>query len=908
MRVHPKRSICLVLGLSTLFVESNTVFGQFRSAIQGTVKDQSGAVIPAGKVTLTDTETQRKQTVAASAEGFYYFSGLAPGSYDVEAAAPGMKNGVVRDIILGAEATRGVDVTLEAGPVTETITVTTETTSALQTETADVSAELNSQAIRTLPQVGRDPYELARLAPGVFGDGARSGTGGSVAFPNSTGPGGSNNSIFQVENQIPISANGQRLSQNNFELDGVSVNSLTWGGAAVVTPNQESVKSIKVSSSDYSAEAGRNSGAQIQVVSQNGTNQFHGSGAFKFNDPVFNAFNKFGGPSGAPPVRVDQLLRQFAGGVGGPIIKDKLFFFGSYEGLREGNTTFTTSYVETPQYRQQVLAARPNSIIAQVFNNPGMVPRVTSYIPVACPAGFAPGTCQQVSGGLDLGSLRGATGQYVDIGANPTGQGLDGTPDIAFAQLAAPGSTQADQYNARLDFNATAQDSFAVSTYISNLRMVTADPAGGSRPIGDIPFKPLNTAATITYHRTLSPTWLNEARFNFSRFADDGLADASAVNFGIPRLEVEGLALPDRIRFGAPQGETTPSRLAQNQYEFRDDVSKVFGSHVLKFGAQLRWEQDNNSLVGGSRPLYSFQGLFNLANDTPIFEQINADPATGAPADAQRYFRTHTYGLYAQDQWKVRPDLTLTLGLRWEYFSPITEARNRLSNLIYASPYTLAGAKVENVGELFRPDRNNFAPRFGFAYNPVWHRKLVVRGGFGMYYERVPDVLFANTRGNPPSFARFSLCCGNAGSPFDGNQILYTLGAGNSIYSYPANPALAIGIDPATGAVLNRTVEVWGTQQNFPTGYAYVYSWDFEYALPWNLVASAGYQGSTDHHLIRLVNQNFLYANNTAFGQLADPLGKSTPIAHVKEQFYAVGAAEAERFRPRTGQSGNREA
>ena len=422
-----------------------------------------------------------------------------------------------------------------------------------------------------------------------------------------------------------------------------------------------------------------------------------------------------------------------------------------------------------------------------------------------------------------------------------------------------------------MDFNLTAKDSLAVSTYISKLNQVAADAGGGSRPLGDLPFRPLNSSATATYNRTLSPTMLNEARFNFTRFADNGVADASNVNFGIPRLEVEGLPLTDRIRFGAPQGETTPGILAQNQYELRDSLSTVMGNHALKFGAEARWEQDNNSLVGGARPLYSFQGLFNLANDTPVFEQINANPATGAAADAQRYFRTQTYGVYGQDQWKVRPDLTLTLGLRWEYFTPITETRNRLTNLIYGAPYTLMGAKVQNVSQLFQPDRNNFAPRFGFAFHPKWLDKLVVRGGFGMYYQRIPDVLFANTRGNPPFFARFSICCGNAGTPFDNNQILYALGSSNSIDSYPANPGLAVGVDPTNGAVLKRTVEVWGAQQNFPTPYAYVYSGGFEYGLPWQLVASAGYQGSTDHHLIRIVNQNFLYPNNMAFGPVFLP-------------------------------------
>ena len=210
-------------------------------------------------------------------------------------------------------------------------------------------------------------------------------------------PAASNNAIFQTENQIPIVANGQRTSQNNFEIDGVSVNSLTWGGAAVVTPNQESVKSVRVASSEYSAEAGRNSGAQIQVVSQNGTNQFHGSGVFKYNDPIFNAFNKFGGPNGAPPVRVQQFLRQFAASVGGPIVKNKLFFFFSYEGLRQGNTNFTDylrGNARIPAAGDRRAARQQHRAASSAALESSRGSR--SYIPAACPAGFAAGTCRQV--------------------------------------------------------------------------------------------------------------------------------------------------------------------------------------------------------------------------------------------------------------------------------------------------------------------------------------------------------------------------------------------------------------------------------------------------------------------------------------------------------------------------------
>ncbi|MGH9630378.1 MAG: TonB-dependent receptor domain-containing protein, partial [Bryobacteraceae bacterium] len=276
-------------------------------------------------------------------------------------------------------------------------------------------------------------------------------------------------------------------------------------------------------------------------------------------------------------------------------------------------------------------------------------------------------------------------------------------------------------------------------------------------------------------------------------------------------------------------------------------------------------EQDNNNLLGGARPLYSFQGMFQLANSAPVFLSLNADPATGQPADAQRYFRTGTYAGFIQDDWKLTPELTLNLGLRYEYFTPLREKRGRISNLVFG-PNGLADARVVVQDELFQPDRNNWAPRFGFAYNPDWFgRKLVARGGFGLFYNRIPNVLFSNTRGNPPFFARYSLCCGNAENPFLGGQINYALGADRSPLSYPVNPELAVGIDPETGAPRDRDVEIRGSEGKLTNGYVYIYSFDLQYSLPAQFVASLGYQGSAGHKLIRLVNQNYLFTNNPNF-------------------------------------------
>jgi hypothetical protein len=856
--------------LSALFVIAlaGPALAQFRASVQGTVQDTSGAGVPAATVTVTSEETGKAQTVTTSEDGIYRVSNLAPGRYTVSAEAAGFRRQVATGVQVNAETPQQVDLLLEVGGIDEVVTVTADAT-ALQTETASVGKSITTDEVLRLPQVGRDPYELVRLTPGILGDGARSGSGNSVGLPNTTGPGGSNSSIFQTENQVPVSANGQRLSANNFTIDGVSVNSLQWGGAAVVTPNQESVKEIRVLSSTYSAEDGRNSGAQIKVVTQNGTNEFHGSAIFKYNSPGLNAFNKYGGPNDAPRTRVNNAFRQYGGSLGGPIVRDKLFFFFSYEGLTNRTNDTADRWIETSEYRSLVQQIRPNGVTAQVFGAAGIEPRVIATLPTDCAVfGFDPARCRQLPGGLDIGSPTGALNQYVSLG-NPVGGGLDGIPDIIFARLAVPGESRGNQFNGRFDYTPSERHQIAGSFYFTKLSNRIADAAGSSRPIGDLRFRPLNSAATASWLYTLSPTVLNELRWNFTRFSADQVADSIDTNFGIPRIEVEGLPF-DRIRFGAPRAETTPAIFAQNTFELRDTVTLARGNQTWRIGGELRWEQDNNNLVGGARPIYSFVGLFNLANDTPIFEAINLDPSTGAPADAQRNFRSRDFAAFFQNDWQVNPHLTVNLGLRYEYFSPLSETEDRITNLLFPGAGDLATSRVEQVDQLFEGDKNNFGPRIGFAYNPAWlDERMVVRGGFGIAYNRIPNVVFSNTRGNPPFFSRYNICCGTAegdfGSPFVGGQIIYALGSDASPLSYPVNPLLGSGIDPVTGGPLVGSAEIYGTEPQLPNSYVYLYSLDTEFDLGYDFVATAGYQGSSGHKLIRLVNQNFIYTPNPKF-------------------------------------------
>ncbi len=868
--------------VALLVVLSTVAHAQFRAGVQGVVMDAAGGVVPGANVTLTNKGTNQSQTAQSSEDGFYRFSNLAPGLYSVAVEKEGFKRRIVDDVKVDAESIKGQDVSLEAGVISEVVTIQAENVG-LETEDANIRKTLTNDEILNLPQVGRDPYELARLTPGVFGSGARGSNGGSAALPNTTGPGGSNVGIFGTENQVPIVANGQRLSANNYQVDGTSVNSQTWGGAAVITPSQESVKEVQVTSSTYSAEDGRNSGATVRVVTQNGTNDYHGSLFFKYNDPGWNSFNRYFGVSGNDqnaPRRVEQRNKTFGGSIGGPLPflnfgegvppfisgKDKLFFFFSYEGARANNSNPYEAWIETPQYRNLVRTLRPNGVTARVFADPGIEPRVLAQLPRTCgfsnvPAAF----CQSVAGGLDIGSPTLSLNQYVPLSdAFYTGGGLDGIPDIQYALLDSVNQFTGDQYFTRIDLNATDKDQFTLSTFITPASTFASDNAGRSRPQSDIRSERLNWSAAFVYNRIFTAAFLNQFRINFTKWGYDEAASNPDVNFGIPRIEVEGLPF-DRIRFGANRSENTPGDLSEMQIDIRDTVNITSGNHNLKFGAEFRRDKNDNSIRGGARPLYSFVRLWNLANDTPIFEAINASPVTGAPAAGSFQYRSNNYAFFAQDDWKARTNLTLNFGLRWEYFGPIKDKAGNLSNLILGSN-GLQNATVQNVDQLHDSDFNNFGPQFGFAYSPKVsdyigflpeNKDLVIRGGIGIGYNRLPNTVFLNARGNPPGLSRFNICCGTAatdfGTPFVNGQILYTLGSGNGVLGYPANPVLGGGINPATGLPRVGKVEFYGSPQKQDNGEVYRFSLEGQYELPLKLVGTLGYQGSTSRHLVRII-------------------------------------------------------
>jgi hypothetical protein len=850
---------------------------QFNASLSGTVTDTTGAVVPKATVTLTNKASHAVKSFTTTGSGYYNFSELAPGSYSLDATAQGFEKSSFDDITLVAETPRNIDVKLQVGGATQTVTVSANDVPVLNTSDASTGTSLSSADVTRLPAFGRDPYELLRLTPGVVSDSARSGSGASVSLPNSQGTGQSNSGIFQTENQIQASAAGQRLTSNTFLIDGVSVDSLSHGGAAVITPNPESVAQITTTSSNFDATEGRNVGLHTRVVTKSGSNDIHGSLFFQYDEPGLNAYQSYGGPAGALPVRNDNKQREWAASIGFPLLKNKLFFFASYEGLSSVNKGSSEQYIPTSDFLSDLQASRTNGIVAGVLTGPGSQSNVIKILPTLCanlqssPSGSSFPVCNQLPGGADVGSLSGGPGTYLPAfnTATPnapnlvTGNGLDGFPDIEFAQVQTISRARGNQFNGRVDYNLTPHDQLALSAFLVKLDQSSPDASTGAQPLSNLPFKPFNSSGTLVYIHTFSPTLINEARANFTRFADNQITDAgNAVDFGIPRFEVQNYTF-GRLYAGPAWGPATPGILAQNTYEARDMLIQTVGAHTIRYGAAIRWEQDNDNDSGFSRPDYVFNGIWNYANDAPIDEGIAANPADGGPANGQRYFRDHDISAFVQHDWKVTPSFTLNTGIRWEYFEPLYNKGSKVNEPIFGPDYAtfLSAARLAPVNHIYNSNYNNWSPKIGFAWSPaVANNKLVVSGGFGISYDRIDDGLFLPGYENGPGYAQFGLCCADDTHTPQSTHIVFERGTSRSAYSFAPNPYLAVGTDPVTGLPTGAgEIEVYGASAHTAQPMLESFSAQVQYELPYQMVGIIAYQGSVGHHFPRLVDQNFLY-------------------------------------------------
>jgi len=904
----------LIMTVCAVFA-STVAQAQFRAGVQGTVTDSTGAVIKGAKITVTSQETGVSQGATTNDDGFYSISHLAPGLYTINASLAGFKTKVIKDVKINAEETSGVGLVLVPGAVTEQVTVEGDTLPTLDTESASLSGTITKQQVEDLPIFRGDPFELLRVTPGVFGTGARDSGGGSSNFAGYSGPGGSASGTFQVENAVQVSANGSRVEANGYQLDGVSTNSQGWGGASVITPNTESVKEVKIEVSPYSAENANGAGAIVEVVSQNGTNNVHGSAALRMQSPGLNAYQRWGGPNGASPNRNNQLLHNYLGSLGGPIWRNKVFAFFSFSHLTVAGSGYrASSWEETSQlissFPAGSLAAKIFAVPGSGFTNPKILTAASTCANFGLPEGPvdpsgapAPAVCQTVAGGINLGSPVAGGGfvpsvnrTYMNAG-NPVqyyqssvGGGLNGVPDLAFVEYDAKNDNiHTTQWNGRLDYNVTQKDSVAFSLFTVPLTDVFL--AGGwvdGRQYNTFHHDGKNETAALLWTRTLNPNTINEARANVTRWYFDELKSNASAPFGIPQVNLVVNPV-NNIKFGAgfPFG---PGVFYQTKYVFRDTLSKVHGTHVLKFGGEVSKEQSTSVSTGNARPQYDFNNLWSFANDAPNDEggisnfpwtgATTFNPKTGVPTDFRKYFRVSTYGFFGQDTWKLKPNLTVTLGLRYDYFTPLHEKYGQISNLIPGQgPAALAGATIRTGGNFTNPDRNNFGPQLGFAWSPrktlghEWNNRFVLRSGVGVAYNRLEGAQLWNSAANPPSAASAGIasnCSFTDPSCATRSQIVYGFSSRsiNSFDGYPANSAAIVAFNsagmPQPTSQFFTPPNVAGAVQNLATPYTWHYSLEGQYDLGHNWVASLSYQGNQSRKYLRSVDYGLFYPKPTA--------------------------------------------
>lgn len=838
---------------------------QFRGSLHGTVTDPQGAVVSGATATLLDTATNQKLASTTDASGTYHFNALPPSTYRLTVNATGFKQQVLDNIRIIPEQANAVDVQLEVGKVDEVVTVS-DATPPIDTATANISGTISNNQVQSMPSFGRDVFKLLQLAPGVIGQSSQTSGGGGFNLPGSQGPGatGGSTGIFATENGPQALAAGQQYENNSYTIDGVDTTSAVWGGTTVITPTEESVQDVKVLSNAYDAEYGRYSGADVQVTSRSGTDKYHGSLFVTAHRPGLDAYQRFNG-QGNKVLRVNDFFTQFGGSVGGPIWKNKVFAFFAYETTRspKAATSIANGWYETPAFDK---LARSSSIASQYLTFPGASVQSISINNSTCAtAGLSEGVnCKTIPGqGLDIGSpLTSALGTQDaswQSTANPgLGGGFDGIADIANYTTSSTSHFTAAQYNGRLDANITSKDRLSYSMYwVPQSNTFLNGPARGYDLFHH---SQVNNAFAGIWDRTFSPTFLNELRVNASGWRWNEVASNPQSPVGLPTDRIDQIGSITLNQFGPNVG----SIFDQWTYAVKDVATLVLGRHNIKFGGEATRLYYLNEAPYATAPSYNFFNVWDFLNDAPHTESGRFDPRTGVPTLARQDDRENILGFFGQDDFKVSRNLTLNLGLRWNYFGPLHSTENNMYVAIPGSGSNFLTGLAVRTGDSWNAQKNNFGPQIGFAWSR-FDDKLVIRGGYGLNYNQMELALSANVAANPGLVVSvpFSMATPSSANP----GIVYGVSSDlHSLTGFPANPNTKSSFG-ANGLPANTTNQVGVTifPRDFPTLRVHHYSLQTEYNLAGSTIASLGYQGSLSRNVVFHSSPN-AYAASLGYG------------------------------------------
>ena len=686
-----------------VFPGSLTVFAQVAGAsLSGTIMDSSGAAIPSAQITITDVGTGVVRSLTSTSAGFYIAPNLLPGDYKVNVSAPGFSVQEVSGVKLTVGAEQVLDVKLQVGQMSQKVEVTGE---ALNVELASssVSAQVTATTVRELPLNGRSWTDLATLQPGV----------NSIETQPSFASGSDRgNRGFGAQASI----SGARPQQNNYRLDGVSINDYSNGAPGSVLGGNLGVDAIQeftVLTSNYSAEYGKTSGGVINAITKSGTNQFHGTAYEFLRNSALDARNFFDGPV-IPPFRQNQ----FGGSAGGPIIKGKTFIFGDFEAIRESKGVTTVNVVPSANARSGILN----------FSDPTKFPTVAkngyNCVGNGVSGNFNGNPFAQCAVTIDPSSQK-----YLVFFPQPTGSataaGLGNTFTSSFA---AQRVLSENFFTTRVDHKFSDADSL-FGTYVFDRTPYSLPDGFNEVLLSDLTFRQVGI---LEETHIFNPNFINTVRFGFNRNRVDNdlsskaiLPAAGDLSLGaVPGQAAAQVSIGGITAFSGGIGGNPTYFFRWNSFQPSDDAFVTKGKHSLKFGFQAERMQMNVQSFSNPNGVFSFPDIGAFLTNTP--SKFNSALASSLH---DRAFRQTLYGGYIQDDWRFRPNLTLNLGLRYEMTTVMTETRGRLTNLVNTTDAT-----ARTGPPLYKnPTLRNFEPRVGFAWDPFRNGKTAVRGGFGVF-------------------------------------------------------------------------------------------------------------------------------------------------------------------------------
>lgn len=848
-RFVPRLMVVCALFCAFALVSNRCQAQSTSGSLYGRVTDPSAAVVSGADTVALNQATGVEYKGRTNGLGNYTIANVPPGTYTVTAIKNGFQTAMVKDVTLAIDQKQLLNFELKVGVASDVMTVTAEPTM-LQTQTAETGEVIQSTDILNLPLLGRNFTDLAQLTAGVTPK------GGSI-------------------NTFSYSVNGSREYANSIQIDGVEA---TTNRSQDITaaPSVDSVEEFKVSTSAYAAEFGRSAGGVVSIQTKSGTNKWHGS-AYEFFRPNFTTAKDYGFDGAKVPASI---LKQhnYGGTFGGPIKKDKTFFFVSYEGMYQANAY---NYVDSVPPLNQVKVLPDGSVDLSGLVDPLTGTQIPIYDPAVSAACYG-GCYQQFAGNIIPANRVSPAGLKTLFDFFPI-PNLPGTGNGWYKNFSvhSPTNQHSKSADARLDQNFSGRDRLSAIFHYNYADQLVTDPYYGHTVVpgaGDADQANIQDSGaqeySITETHLFSSRFLNEARFGYTRYNLEQFGTLNgrdlANQYGVGNVNVSGFpatsGFPD-IFLGAGYltggSSYKPLAFKDRNWQISDYATlSQLGRHEIKFGGDFRRLNSYPNFSLFPTGFWYFGGpYFSMTSDWSYTSPLTnynalygtggsdiADLILGLPIDVYmglQLTNPHTQSwemdYFAQDTFKVTPRLTLTYGIRYEYQAPYTEAGNNTSNYDPGTDSILLAGRGSNSAALVNARRDNFAPRIGFAYQ--LHPKTVLRGGWGMFYSPENDAREDILTKNYP----FAIQQSFNNIPYNGPPT-YLMDTGIPRTTTVPIPAGASSI--ATSSIPNGSLETtYYETPNMRTGYSYLYNLSVERELSSSFALELSYVGSKSHDL-----------------------------------------------------------